>query len=1120
MPRVSIVMPVYNGEEYLCEAIDSIIAQSFKDWEFIIINEYGSNEKTSEILYKYTSQDKRIKVIQNDTKLGISASLNIGLKNAKGEYIARMDSDDISLPQRIEKQVAYMDLYPEIAMCGTKVEVFGDKKFDWYVEINPNQITTDILFYSPCVHPTVMFRSSVLREYSLKYNESYRATEDYDLFSRICQTHKVSNVDEVLFRYRLMNANATFRNNNIGIQIYSEIIARQFKNIGLNFSQNEIDLLSPHVSLKNLSGKDVLTKFQELDWLLKQIYLANSKVKKYDSIYLTHTLHKRFEEAYRSIDWYCKNYKKDKVDEIYNHSIFRHSSFSGNYLEGNKRITPIITVLMPTYNSEKYVMDTIDSVLKQSFFDFEFIIINEFGSNDKTVDCIQSFSDPRIRLLQNESKLGLAESLNKGIKAARGKYIARIDADDLSHSDRFEKQVRYMENHPDCGVCGSWQHHWGIDMEWIHKGPIDHDQIKASLIYRCELCHSTLMLRKSFFIENNLFYEPKYFAEDYELWTRAVFLFKFHNIPEILGEYRVGEENITSKKLQELSRESGEITAQNLKQHLNIYVPKEHVKYLSSWIHEFNHTIDPITKRKHLKIEKQILRKIWYQNQKLKIYNDDCLLSVINQRWKWITNDWVFGTEQKEIQSIDELFKNKYSLIKRICNKAKRYGFKDLLKKILMPLYRPFKHRVCDRFDQLRQQIWDVDGHICDNSNSIQKKISLLEETIKLQNQKLESVILALENYNAQINDTIVEQNRKIETFENNVSDLYQELCKTVPSINKTIERSEKLINQTVDSRIWKAEQNINQTMDARIWKAEQNINQTTDTRIWNAEKLINQTMDSRVWKTEQNLENQEEKLREETHRHIDFTYRDIMIAMERQKSYLPYKSVNLITDYPVAYKSLDHLYPHGTIRDNTRYPRFVKKCEELLGRENGLAFLDLGCSGGGMVLDAALRGHLSIGLEGSDCSAKELRAEWRLLGDRLKTCDITKPFRLEQADGMIQKFDIITAWEVMEHIAENDLPQLFCNIQEHLSDDGYFIASIANWDDIDPKTGVNWHVTVHPYDWWKARFEQAGFVLCFDLLQPIDLARGGYNPPHCYETPSTEEIDETKTFHIVVQKK
>ncbi len=157
------------------------------------------------------------------------------------------------------------------------------------------------------------------------------------------------------------------------------------------------------------------------------------------------------------------------------------------------------------------------------------------------------------------------------------------------------------------------------------------------------------------------------------------------------------------------------------------------------------------------------------------------------------------------------------------------------------------------------------------------------------------------------------------------------------------------------------------------------------------------------------------------------------------------------------------------------------------------------------------------MGLEGSDCSKIEQRAEWRLLGDMLQTCDITKPFYLRNREQEIQQFDIITAWEVLEHIAEADLPQLFENIRNHLAVGGYFIGSIANWDDIDPESGINWHVTVHPYDWWVQKFAEAGFQIVTENFSKADLARGGYNPPHCYEKPYPEIFEEW--LHIAVKK-
>ena len=121
-PLVSIVMPIYNSETYLDEAILSIIHQTYQNWELLVINEFGSNEEGKRIINRYAAIDSRIRLIQNSERLGIAESLNEGLRQARGEYIARMDGDDISLPKRIEKQVEFMENNNDILLCGVQVE--------------------------------------------------------------------------------------------------------------------------------------------------------------------------------------------------------------------------------------------------------------------------------------------------------------------------------------------------------------------------------------------------------------------------------------------------------------------------------------------------------------------------------------------------------------------------------------------------------------------------------------------------------------------------------------------------------------------------------------------------------------------------------------------------------------------------------------------------------------------------------------------------------------------------------------------------------------------------------------------------------------------------------------
>jgi len=219
----------------------------------------------------------------------------------------------------------------------------------------------------------------------------------------------------------------------------------------------------------------------------------------------------------------------------------------------------------------------------------------------------------------------------------------------------------------------------------------------------------------------------------------------------------------------------------------------------------------------------------------------------------------------------------------------------------------------------------------------------------------------------------------------------------------------------------------------------------------------------------------------------------DLLILLRRLRDFAPPVTIRLETAHPVGLETDDHKFPRGTRKDNTRYPRFVRKCEEILGHP--LHFLDLGCAGGGLVLDFLLRGHLAVGLEGSDYSLKFQRAEWRIIPEFLHTCDITQPFRLlDDKTGDQLQFHVISSWEVLEHLPEQALPALLENIRTHLLPSGIFAASVATFEDFDPATKARWHVTVHERDWWANLFQQHGFEIAEGLFEPLDFPRGSGN--------------------------
>jgi glycosyltransferase involved in cell wall biosynthesis len=197
-------MPVYNGERYLASAIDSILAQTFTDFEFIIIDD-GSTDGSTRLLQDYARRDQRIRLIVQPNA-GLTKSLNRGIAEARGRYLARMDSDDIAMPARFAKQLEFMESHPDHVMVGSQVLLIdpdGDPVCDKaQTQYGHEAIETALLEKGwPLIHPAVMIRTQTLREMG-GYNETYRTNQDHDLFLRLCQRGKVENLRNVLLHYR------------------------------------------------------------------------------------------------------------------------------------------------------------------------------------------------------------------------------------------------------------------------------------------------------------------------------------------------------------------------------------------------------------------------------------------------------------------------------------------------------------------------------------------------------------------------------------------------------------------------------------------------------------------------------------------------------------------------------------------------------------------------------------------------------------------------------------------------------------------------------------------------------------------------------------------------------
>lgn len=196
-----------------------------------------------------------------------------------------------------------------------------------------------------------------------------------------------------------------------------------------------------------------------------------------------------------------------------------------------------ITIILPVYNGERYLREAIDSVLSQTYRDFELWVCND-GSTDGTVSIVDSYTDPRVKRIDNPQNMGLVATLNRAFAMVESPFIARMDDDDLWHENKLELQMALLESRPDVGVCGTSIHKFG-DLDAIHIFPEESDALKVGLLFYCMMSHPSVVYRRSMLVETGLSYRKDYFpAEDYKMWIDVLQYSNIYNIQQPLVEYR------------------------------------------------------------------------------------------------------------------------------------------------------------------------------------------------------------------------------------------------------------------------------------------------------------------------------------------------------------------------------------------------------------------------------------------------------------------------------------------------------------------------------------------------------------------------------------------------------
>lgn len=243
----------------------------------------------------------------------------------------------------------------------------------------------------------------------------------------------------------------------------------------------------------------------------------------------------------------------------------------------------MISVLMSVYNGEEFLNEAIDSILNQTYEDFEFIILDD-GSSDNSLDIIKSYEDNRIRIHSSSINMGLVYQLNRGLALSKGKYIARMDADDISLPERFERQVAFLDNNPKIGVLGtSFQILDENDfLQPLVKLPTHNNFIKWHLCFRNCFAHPTMMMKRDVIVKAGGYDKEMQYAEDYDLWRRLSVITNLSNLDEVLVLYRIHKTNVSLIHIQMMHQKTIQIKSMMISEILKADISSEYIQRIDN----------------------------------------------------------------------------------------------------------------------------------------------------------------------------------------------------------------------------------------------------------------------------------------------------------------------------------------------------------------------------------------------------------------------------------------------------------------------------------------------------------------------------------------------------------
>ena len=522
-PLISILMPTCNCEKTVAQALRSVIYQTFQDWEMLVIDDGSTDGSLVEIR---RSQDVRIRILEYGQNAGLATRLNEGIERATGEFIARMDADDVCYPDRLELQLKFLRSHPEVDLVGGGILAFdsdGRVYGKWTPPVSHEGICRRPYRGFPIAHPTWFGKIQWFRHH--QYSEDCLLSQDQDLLLRAFRSSCFANLPTVVLGYRQCNTmSKRLQRRRFWMRV---ILAEYCRNrqlstgclgVGLTLAKGTFDCAATLVGLKA--------------FVIRHRYEAITSVERAAWVNVSQTLN----DPRSAI-----GDKQALLQAPPQHEgAETHQGVSTDLPFQAITITrrPLVTIAMSVRNCGQTVALAARSVLNQTFQDWELLVIDD-GSTDATLAEVRRFQDDRVRVLHDGHSKGLPARLNEAIGLAKGEYLARMDGDDVCYPERLELQLKYLRSHPEVDLVagGVLVFHGDGQVAGKRIPPEEHQAICRRPYAGFPMAHPTYCGKTRWFRRYG-YSEAAVRCEDQDLLLRAWRLSCYANLSAIVLGYR------------------------------------------------------------------------------------------------------------------------------------------------------------------------------------------------------------------------------------------------------------------------------------------------------------------------------------------------------------------------------------------------------------------------------------------------------------------------------------------------------------------------------------------------------------------------------------------------------